>query len=160
MTQRSVQHGSFTIERTYRAAPAKVFRAFADPEAKARWFSGPTDKWTQILREFDFRVGGIERVSGAWKGEPALHFTSSHFTCRYHDIVPDERIVYAYDMHLDERHISVSLASVEFKPAGNGTRLTFTEQAVFLDGYDDAGSRERGTNDLLDKLGKSLEGSP
>jgi uncharacterized protein YndB with AHSA1/START domain len=157
MIERSAQHGSFTIERIYKVPPAKVFHAFADPAAKARWFSGPADKWKQTRREFDFRVGGIERVSGAWKGEPALPFTSSHFTCRYHDIVPDERIVYAFDMHLDERHISVSLATVELKPVSGGTKLVFTEQAVFLDGFDDAGSRERGTADVLDKLGLSLE---
>jgi hypothetical protein len=36
-------------------------------------------------------------------------------------------------------------------------RLVFTEQAVFLDGYDDAGSREHGTNWLLDKLGDALK---
>jgi len=31
-----------------------------------------------------------------------------------------------------------------------------TEQGAFLDGYDDAGSRERGTQQLLDALGASL----
>ncbi|MBV8652023.1 MAG: SRPBCC domain-containing protein, partial [Alphaproteobacteria bacterium] len=73
------------------------------------------------------------------------------------DIVPDERIIYSYDMHLDDKRISVSLATIELKPAGAGTRLVFTEQGVFLDGYDDAGSRERGTQGLLDKLGAWLK---
>ncbi len=68
----------------------------------------------------------------------------------------DQRIVYTYDMHLDDARISVSLATVELEPAGAGTRLIFTEQGVFLDGYDDAGSREHGTRELLDKLGASL----
>jgi uncharacterized protein YndB with AHSA1/START domain len=36
---------------------------------------------------------------------------------RYCDIVPDQRIVYTYDMHMGEMRISVSLATVEFKPA-------------------------------------------
>jgi hypothetical protein len=45
---------------------------------------------------------------------------------------------------------------VEFAPAGGGTRLKYTEQGVFLDGYDDAGSRERGTSALMDALGDSL----
>jgi hypothetical protein len=35
-------------------------------------------------------------------------------------------------------------------------RLIYTEQGVFLDGYDDAGSRERGTRDLFDKLAAAL----
>jgi hypothetical protein len=61
-------------------------------------------------------------------------------------------------MHLDETRISVSLATIELKPEKDGTLLVFTEQGAFLDGYDDAGSRERGTRDLLDALGASLDG--
>ena len=37
------------------------------------------------------------------------------------------------------------------------TTLKLTEQGAFLDGFDDAGGRERGTALLLDKLGASLE---
>ena len=71
--------------------------------------------------------------------------------------MPGERIVYAYDMHMDGNRISVSLASFEFKPAGLGTRLTLTEQGAFLDGYDDNGRREQGTGELMDKLGEFLQ---
>ncbi len=59
-------------------------------------------------------------------------------------------------MHVDSAKISVSLATVEFKPAGSGTRLVFTEQGAFLDGHDDAGSREQGSRSLLDKLGTAF----
>jgi hypothetical protein len=59
-------------------------------------------------------------------------------------------------MHLDDKRISVSLATVELKPAGAGTRLIYTEQGAFLDGYDDAGSREHGTRALLDNLDAAL----
>ncbi len=72
------------------------------------------------------------------------------------DIVTEQRIIYSYDMHIDGKRISVSLATIVFKPAGNGILLTVTEQGVFLDGYDDAGSREQGTRSLLDKLGAAL----
>lgn len=129
-----------------------MFQAWADPAAKARWFVGP-EGWTQGMRESDFRIGGRERVSGGPPGGPAHAFDA-----RYYDIVPNQRIVYAYDMHIGETRISVSLATVELKPAGAGTRLIFTEQAVFLDGYDDVGSRERGTRGLLDKLDAALRG--
>jgi uncharacterized protein YndB with AHSA1/START domain len=80
----------------------------------------------------------------------------SRFDALYYDVVPHERLVYAYEMHLDERKISVSLATLELRPAGAGTQLTMTEQGAFLDGYDDARSREHGTNALLDALGASL----
>jgi uncharacterized protein YndB with AHSA1/START domain len=151
MSEHSVQHGTFTIERIYPVAPAKVYAAFATPEGKAAWFSGPADKWTPLKREFDFRVGGKEHASGKMLNGPV-----SHFDAIYLDIVPDARIVYAYHMHLDDRHISCSLATVEIKPEGHGTKLIFTEQAAFLDGYDDSGSRERGTKGLLDQLGAAL----
>ena len=151
MTDRNAVHAIFTIERTYAAAPARVFAAWADKEAKSRWFGA--DKSAERQREMDFRVGGRERLSGTWHGDGVL----VRFEAHYFDILPNERIVYAYDMYLGDRHISVSLATVEFKPAGTGTRLVVTEQGAFLDGYDDAGSREEGTGWLMDKLGSSLE---
>ena len=75
----------------------------------------------------------------------------------YHDIVPDRRIVYSYSMRLGERRISVSLTTIDIEPAGSGTRLTFTEQSAFLDGYDDLAGREEGTGIGLDNLGAALQ---
>jgi uncharacterized protein YndB with AHSA1/START domain len=150
MTKHSVQHATFTIERHYDAAPAVVFHAFADQKAKENWFAGP-DQWTLLEREMAFRAGGRERLKGKW-----ANGATTTFDAYYYDIVLDERIVYAYEMHIDDRKISVSLATVEFRHAGAGTMLTVIEQGAFLDGYDDAGSREKGTRDLLDNLEKSL----
>lgn len=151
MTKRSVTHSTFVIERTYAASPARVFAAWSEPAAKARWFVGPVE-WQKSNHELDFRVGGKERVSGGRKGGPVHTYEA-----RYQDIVKNERIVSTYDMHLDDKRISVSLATIEIAADGDGTRLTYTEQGAFLDGYDDAGSRERGTQDLLDKLDAALE---
>ena len=151
MSARSATRGSFTLERVYEAAPARVFRAWADPAIKARWFVGPAD-WRLLERSMDFRVGGKERLSGR-KGSGVV----STYDGNYLDIVPAERIIYSYDMRLDGRHISVSMAVVELKPAGGGTHLTLTEHGAFLDGYDDGGSRERGTRILLEQLGGELQ---
>jgi uncharacterized protein YndB with AHSA1/START domain len=148
---RSVVHGDFRLERTYDATAEQVYRALSDEAAKGRWFYGP-EGWRLIERTMDFRVGGRERVKGGFESG-----VTTTFDAVYHDIVPRERIVYAYEMHLDERKISVSLATLEIEPLGAGrTKLKVCEQGAFLDGYDDAGSRERGTGDLLDKLGASL----
>jgi uncharacterized protein YndB with AHSA1/START domain len=147
---RSATHGTFSLERAYDAAPARVFKAWADPAIKTRWFVGPAD-WQMLERAMEFRVGGKERLRGR-KGSGII----STFDSVYHDIVPDQRIIYSYDMHLDERHISVSLATIELRPEAAGTRLVITEQGVFLDGYDDGGSRERGTRILLDQLDAEL----
>jgi uncharacterized protein YndB with AHSA1/START domain len=110
-------------------------------------------EWKLLHRELDFRVDGRERLSGAWPGGRI-----SSFAAHCHDIVPNERIVYAYDMHLNDLRTSVSLAAIEFKGEDAGTRLSLTEQGgAFLDGYDDAGSREHGRRALLDKLGLALQ---
>ena len=53
--------------------------------------------------------------------------------------------------------ISVSQACIEIRPEGNGTKLVVSEYGDYLDGYEDKGSREHGTNFLIDALGKSLE---
>jgi uncharacterized protein YndB with AHSA1/START domain len=147
---RSARHATFVIERRFDAPPARVFRAFADPDAKAKWFDGPAE-WEKGPREFDFRVGGRETSSGGPKGGPVHSFAAI-----YQDIVPNQRIVYSYDMHLGDTRISVSLTTIELALDGKGTRLKFTEQGVFLDGHDDAGMREQGSRWLLDQLGKSL----
>ena len=41
MSERSATHGTFTLERVYEASPARVFKAWADPAIKARWFVRP-----------------------------------------------------------------------------------------------------------------------
>jgi len=150
MAERSVAHATFVVERTYDAAPARVFAAYADPASKSRWFSGP-EEWESGAYALDFRVGGRERASGGPAGGP-VHL----YEACYQDIVPDARIVSTYVMYLDEARISVSVATVEFKAKGTGTHLVYTEQGVFLDGHDYPAQRERGTGELLDALGAYL----
>jgi uncharacterized protein YndB with AHSA1/START domain len=150
MSERSVEHATFALERTYDAAPARVFAAWADPAAKARWFGSAGEDGGEY--ELDFRVGGREYSRG--KAPNGQTYT---FEALYQDIVPDERLVYTYDMHLDEARISVSLGTVELKAAGDGTRLVYTEQGAFLDGLDTAAPREQGTGSLLDALGEELQ---
>ncbi len=147
---RSIVHATFSLQRVYDASPAQVFRALSDKAAKARWFEGG-DGYTSLEREMDVRPGGRERLKGRWASGMVSTFDAVYF-----DVVPNERLVYAYEMHLDDRKISVSLATMELQPEGAGTKLVVTEQGAFLDGYDDAGSRERGTGFLLDRLGASL----
>ncbi len=102
----------------------------------------------------DFRVGGREYESGGPADGP-MHY----YNAIYQDIVPDERIIYAFDMHLGDQRITVSLATVEFKPLGTGTRMIFTEQIVFLDGSDHLDGRKEGTEAMLDNLEAELKRS-
>jgi len=146
---RSVTHGTFTVERTYPVPPARVFAAWGSKEAKARWFPAGGQNPTF---ELDFRVGGREYSTGSVPGGGPQFI----YDATYQDIVPDSRIIYSYAMYIDGVRMSVSVATVEFKPAGKGTRLVFTEQGAFLDGHDDPSQRAAGTEQLLDALGKEF----
>ncbi|MEU5696440.1 SRPBCC family protein [Actinosynnema sp. NPDC020468] len=144
-------HGTFSIERTYDAAPDRVFAAWSSAPAKAAWFV-LDGQWTAQPHRLDFRVGGEESVAGG----PVEGGTVYRYHARYQDIVPNERIVTTYEMYADDRRLSVSVATVEFLPEGEGTRLVHTELGAFLDGLDENRYREGGTKELLDNLGKVL----
>ena len=149
----SVIHADFTIERHYDCSPQQAFSGFSDPELKRQWFAVPTG-WTDPIWELDFRVGGGE-VSGGRSPGGTSHSSSS----RYHDIVEDERIVFAYDLAA-RRPPDLGLADDGrvLRPRKAGTRLLFTEQGAFFDGLDDPAEREHGTGKLLDALGKRPRG--
>ncbi|QQE78320.1 SRPBCC family protein [Alicyclobacillus sp. SO9] len=144
MNEHFAIHNTFAIERVYNASPMRVFAAWANPKQKEEWFLKADD--------FDFRVGGEESHQGGPAAGPLYTFHAW-----YHDIVPNERIVYTYTLDTDGRRMSTSVATVEFKPEGTGTKLIYTEQGVFLDGLDTPAQREQGTSEMLDKLDKQLE---
>jgi len=141
MKERFVKHGTFVVERTYAASPEKVYRAWADPIAKAKWFSKP--------EIFDFRVGGREYSEGGPPGGAIFVFDAV-----YQELVPEQRIVYTYTMDSEGIRISVSITTVELIEVEGGTKLIFTEQGAFFDGHDTPEIREHGTNIMLDTLGK------
>jgi uncharacterized protein YndB with AHSA1/START domain len=149
MTDRSAVHDTFRIDRHFDAAPARVFRAWADPQAKAKWFGGPAETKRE---EFDFREGGRETMESLFDNGTSFAYYAS-----YTDIVPDERIVYTYEMSMNGQRISVSVATIELRPGkAGGTDFVLTEQGVYLDGLDNSAQRKQGTEDLMDALAKSL----
>ncbi|NUP10650.1 MAG: ATPase [Polyangiaceae bacterium] len=150
MSERSVSHGDFVIERVYDAPIRRVFSAWQKPEKKRRWFACH-DEWVVTHYELDFRIGGIERSRTGPAGG-----TVHAFDARYHDIVDDLRIVYSYEMRLDAALISVSLVTVQFEGQGARTAMSFTEQVVVLDGLASIADREHGTRIGLDALGEYL----
>jgi len=152
MTDRCVIHDTFSIERAYPAEPSRVFAAFASAEAKDAW--GDTGELEPAegeagIEEFDFRPGGRERFGHRFQG------TTYRYDALYYDIVPDQRIVYSYEMYADDARISVSVATIEFAKSGDGTALTWTEQGAYLDGIDGPQApalRKEGTTEMLDGL--------
>jgi uncharacterized protein YndB with AHSA1/START domain len=151
MSKRSTVHDTFVINRTFGFRPELVFAAWTSAEAKSQWFVGPSG-WQAQLRELDFRVGGREQVIGR---KP--NGSVSRFDARYHEIVPNQRIVYVYDMYTGDTQTSTSLVTIEFEARADGTALVITEQGVFLDGLDDARGREHGTHILIDQLERALQ---
>lgn len=148
MAERSIAHGSFTVKRTYTHPLAKVFRAWSDPAIKRQWHGEPDQ--SDPRRVFEFHTGGRETSYGK-VGEMNFAIESV-----YYDIVPENRIIYAYDVKIDDVVTSLSVATVEFKAAGTGTELTVTEHGAFLDGHDNAKDRQGGTDWVLDRLGEIL----
>jgi len=155
MTGRSVIHDTFSIERTYPATPSRVFAAFSSEEAKTAWgdTGGIETPAGAEPSEFDFRAGGRERFTVRAEG------SLFRYDALYYDIVPDQRIVYSYEMYADGARISVSVATIEFAKSGDGTALTWTEQGAYLDGIDGPQApalRKEGTAEMLDGLTRYL----
>jgi uncharacterized protein YndB with AHSA1/START domain len=143
-------HATFVIERHYEVPVSRVWHALTDTEARDRWF-GAGDAFAVQERSHDFRVGGRITESGHWHGGPR-----SRFEATYTDIVEDHRVVFSYDMWVDDRHLSTSLTTIAVEPETDGTRLTYTEQGVHFDGLDSVDGREEGTRGILDQLGNFL----
>lgn len=156
MSDSSVTHSTFVIERNFPAAPAQVFRALADPARKRRWFA-EGEGFELDTFEMDFRVGGFERSRFRFKaGTPVPAGTACANDSVYLDIIANERVVLAYTMTVGGNRISASQATFELRSAGTGTQLVFTEQAAFFAGADGPQIREAGWRALFEQLAREL----
>ena len=149
MTHIQSTHSDFVIEREFSVAPEAVFQAWADPKAKRHW----SDCHPEHTAEYslDFRPLGRETQKVVYPDGRVQRIEKLFF-----DITAARRIVFAYDITLDGRRLSVSLVTVEFFGRRGGTRMVYTEQLAYLDGHEDRGERIRGTQEGLDRLGLHL----
>lgn len=147
-----VNHDSFVLTRQVRASVATAYKAWSDVSLKGQWFVGPHDRWTLLERSLDFRIGGKEICRGGFSGGG-----SSFFDSTYLDIVPNERIVYAYRMSVDDEIISVSLGTVEFLPTDSGCQVKYTEQAAYYSEQYGHEGRFTGTEMLMDQMKAAVE---
>lgn len=154
LADRTVTHSTFVLERTYPVAPARVFAALTDADAKARWFIGESaDHKVPEPMTVDFRVGGTERLAI----ETADGTVYTYEGC-FQDVVPERRIVETTQMTKNGERISVSVVSLELTPEGDGTRLVLTEHGAYLDGLDRPEWREEGTRAQLENLAAEFSG--
>lgn len=152
MTERSITHSTFTLERDYAAPVETVWEALTVKSVKTKWFGdvdNQPENWT-----IDFREGGREYSSGEFRG------LISTYDAIYHDIVQHERFVLSYTLHFGDKKLSASLQSIELAPSPRGTRLLLTEHGAYFDGNDDGTERKHGTAELLEALANVVESAP
>lgn len=158
MNTNQVTISTFTIERILPSSKDRAFAAWSNKESKRRWFACHDD-WITAEFEMDFKVGGKETnlVLTPSGSRHSLDAT-------YYDIIPNERIVYAFGMYVNGMRVSISLVTVLFESILEArTRMVFTEQIVLFDPTVKDGtskieiqSREKGTNAGFDRLVKEL----
>lgn len=145
-----IAHATIVMERSYTASPERVFKAWADVEARMRW-SAPADNIRIVYEASDFREGGkdISRCI-----EPGNEDYVAAVT--YIDIKRDQRIFFVEDVTHGEKRVSAALISVELTPNGAGTRLLLTMQIA---SFDEAGMEhgyQFGWNAALDNLAEEF----
>jgi len=155
MTEPSVIHNTFVIERSFPKPIETVFAAFADPAKKRRWFG---EGHNHDVEEFamDFRVGGSERFQYRFKEGTPFPGVALNSVGYYFDIVSNQRIVVASDMAIGGKRISASLVTIELLPTDKGTDLICTHQGAFFEGADGPQMREAGWRKLFDNLATEL----
>lgn len=145
--------GQFTIERTYRHSPERVYGAFEDRAAFYRWFIAG-EGWEIGEFTHDFRVGGHDHSQFRPEGHPDWFGNDTW----YLELAKGCRIVTAYSMSAGGKPFSHSLATIELAPDGKGgCRLTYTEQGAYAGGPEDVVNRRTGCEELFGKLAIELD---
>ena len=148
-TNERPQHATISLERTYRAPLERVFSEFADPVARARWSAPSND--ALIYDQTEFRAGGRDLFRCGPRND--RKFLGETF---YHLIVPNRRVVSTETLDVDGQRLAVSLNTLDFEPAGEGTNLKVTVQMVSFVGAGMIDGYESGNKSALENLGRHL----
>jgi uncharacterized protein YndB with AHSA1/START domain len=111
------------FHRVLRATPERVYRAFLDPDAKAKWL--PPNGFTGKVHEMDAKVGGAYRMS-------FTNFTTGEkhsFGGKYLELVPHERIRYT-DKFDDPNLPGEMQATITLKKVFCGTELSIVQEGL------------------------------
>jgi len=111
------------LHRVLRTTPERVYRAFLDPAAMAKWL--PPNGFTGTVQHMDAKVGGTYKMS-------FTNFTTgqSHsFGGKYVELVPNERI--RYTDHFDDPNMRGEIqATITFKKVSVGTEIHVVQEGV------------------------------
>jgi len=111
------------LHRVLRATPERIYRAFLDPDAMAKWL--PPNGFTGKVHSMDARVGGAYRMS-------FTNFSSgnSHsFGGTYRELVPHERICHT-DRFDDPNLPGEMVTTITLKKVSVGTDVTVVQEGV------------------------------
>ena len=111
------------LHRVLRTTPERLYRAFIDPDAMAKWL--PPNGFTGKVHHLDARVGGSYRMS-------FTNFTTgqSHaFGGEYLELLPNERLRYT-DQFDDPNLPGEMQTTVSFKPVLGGTELSVVQEGI------------------------------
>ena len=115
--------GTVKLHRVLRAAPERVYHAFLDADAMAKWL--PPNGFTGRVHQLDPKVGGTYRMS-------FTNFTTgkSHaFRGEYLELVPNERLVYT-DRFDDPGLAGEMRTTVQLKKSLVGTELDIVQEGI------------------------------
>ena len=123
MTTTGPSTGTVTLHRVLRAPPERVYRAFLDPDAMAKWL--PLHGFTGRVLSLDARVGGSYRMQFTNLGSGAVHA----FGGEYVELVPGERIVHT-DSFDDPNLPGEMRTTITFRPVLVGTEVTAVQEGI------------------------------
>ncbi len=115
--------GTVRLHRVLRGTPERVYRAFLDPEAMAKWL--PPYGFTCKVHHMDARVGGTYRMS-------FTNFSTGNghaFGGEYRELIPNERIVYS-DRFEDPSMSGEMLTTITLKQVSCGTEITAVQEGI------------------------------
>ncbi len=119
----STDTGTVTLHRVLRAPPERVYRAFLDPDAMAKFL--PPHGFTGRVLEMDARVGGVYRMQFTNFSNGQTHA----FGGKYLELVPGERIVNT-DVFDDPNLPGQMITTLTFKAVSVGTELTAVQSGI------------------------------
>jgi uncharacterized protein YndB with AHSA1/START domain len=115
--------GTVRLHRVLRCQPERVYRAFLQPDAMAKWL--PPAGFTCTVHHLDARVGGTHKMS-------FTNFSTGHghsFGGEYLELVPNERIVYTD--RFDDPNLSGGMrTSIVLRPVVCGTDLAIVQEGI------------------------------
>jgi uncharacterized protein YndB with AHSA1/START domain len=150
-TKSSIARDTIVLERTYRVSPDRVFHAWDDVDARARW-GKPWPEMDLVYDRRDFRVGGMDIYRCGLNGD--FNWIAE---VQYLDIVRDKRLIYSERMAEDGKPQSTAMIAVEFFAEGKETLQIVTIDILTLDGSNMLEGYAGSWGSVLDNIAAELE---